>query len=168
MGGVGALSGALIADMFGRKRIRLIAVLSAAVLATLAFWHPAALLLNGHELAAQLRQKAPEVSKFGLEHFRQIDTNGDGIITSDEMAQAQKHLQLSNDDRALLSIMQSRVDEIGHAISTERTPVYTSVPFGNGVNMPVYSGDTVSHTYGIDKDDLEHYPQRVAFQWEKW
>jgi hypothetical protein len=78
------------------------------------------------------------------------------IILMDLIAMEQSG-SLSPEDQEMLRLMELDMNEIGHVIDSRAIPVIT----GAGGMVAVI------HTYGVTRDELESYPQRIRQAYEK-
>lgn len=144
------------------------ATIGAIMMFGVTMWFPADTLINGHRYAAYARQIAPVVKSYVLEHFDDLDTNRDGIITDGEMEAGLKRLQLSGEQRQALEFMRANQSEAGHVIDSYTTTTYvwiTTGPNGAGYMSPVV---TTTYVYGVSRFDLGDYPERVVEKWKEW
>jgi hypothetical protein len=156
--------------MFGDMELnkpRATAIVSAIIAFAVTMWLPVDTYVNGHSYAVYARQVAPVVRTFVLEHFDDIDGDGDGTITDSEMDTALSRLSLTNEQRQALEFMRSNQSEAGHVIGSYTTTTYVWISTGNGGGYmsPVI---TTTYIYGVSRGDLEHYPERVIEKWKLW
>lgn len=169
-GAMGALTywlAFMVAD-FEVERPRLAATICAIIMFGVTMWFPGDTLINGHRYAAYARHISPIVKTYVLEHFDEVDANGDGIITDGEMEQALNRLSLTDEQRQALEYMRANQSEAGHVIDSYTTTTYvwiTTGPNGAGYMSPVI---TTHYVYAVSRGDLEHYPERVIEKWKKW
>ncbi len=142
-------------------------IITALVAFGVTIWLPADTYINGHSYAVYARQVAPIVRTFVLEHFDQIDIDRDGTITDSEMGTALDNLSLTNEQRQALEFMRSNQSEAGHVIGSYTTTTYVWISTGNGGGFmsPVI---TTTYIYGVNRGDLEQYPERVIEKWKQW
>ena len=128
---------------------------------------PVSQLVWGHQDADYLRQMAPVVRSFGLEHFSEIDADHNELITDQEMEASQKSTKWSAEDRATLDHMRDQQSEVGHVIDSYTTTTYVWISTGKtgGYMSPVI---TTHYVYGINKADLNAYPAKVVAKYKKW
>jgi hypothetical protein len=110
------------------------------------------------QLHLEILEMAPKVRAFALQHFDEIDDDHDGIITDGDMKQAIK--RFSGEERELLVFMRKQQSEVGHAISSYITTSTYLLPFGD-VWVP-QEQSAADYVYGISRDDLIGYPDRVT------
>jgi hypothetical protein len=106
----------------------------------------------------KILEMAPNVRAFALQHFDEIDADHDGIITEGDMKQSIECF--SGAERALLVHMQEHQSEVGHAISSFISTSTYLLPFGD-VWVP-HEQNAADYVYGISRDDLIGYPDRVT------
>jgi hypothetical protein len=120
------------------------------------------LFIGGALLEDALRLKilemAPKVQAFALQHFDEIDADHDGIITDGDIKQTIECF--SGAERDLLVHMREQQSEVGHAISSFITTSTYLLPFGD-VWVP-QEQSAADYVYGISRDDLIGYPDRVT------
>lgn len=157
----------MVADM-EVERPHLIATIGAIIMFGVTMWAPGDTLVNGHRYATYARYIAPIVKTYVLEHFDEVDANGDGIITDSEMESALKRLSLKSEQRQALEFMRANQSEAGHVIDSYTTTTYVWISTGQngaGYMSPVI---TTTYVYAVSRGDLEHYPERVIEKWKEW
>lgn len=125
-------------------------------------------LRNGHTYAAYTREIAPIVRTFALERFGDIDGDKNDLIVEAELDYALKTLTLTESERRALSHMRSHQDEVGHVIDSYTTTTYVWISTGSngsGYMSPII---TTHYIYGINRGDIEGFPQRMIEKWKKW
>ncbi len=149
----------------GNPKTGAVMVCIAAAVCTLVL--PINTLINGHKEASFHREIAPKLQSFVLIHFDEIDADHDGTITDGEMTQALKQLRLSGEERNLLAYMRAQQSDVGHVTSsyTQTTWVWISTGNGGGYMSPII---TTHYVYGINRDDLTGYPDRMTEKYKKW
>lgn len=157
----------MVADMEINRPHRA-ATVGAIIMFGVTMWFPGDTLINGHRYATYARYIAPIVRTYALEHFDEVDANGDGIITDGEMEMALSRLPLTGEQRQALEYMRANQSEAGHVIDSYTTTTYVWIstgPNGAGYMSPVI---TTTYVYGVSRGDLEHYPERVIEKWKEW
>ncbi len=165
-GAVCAGMGYMIGDMeFDNPRLT--AIICGVVAFAVTMWLPADTCINGHSYAAYARQTAPVVRSYVIEHFDAIDADHDGTITDSEMSAALSTLSLTNEQRQALQFMRDNQSEAGHVIGSYETTTYVWISTGNGGGYmsPI---TTTNYIYGVNRRDLENYPERVIEKWKLW
>lgn len=97
---------------------------------------------------------APARSVFALTHFERLDADGDGCITIIDLEDARSSPFFNAQDRQLLKHMMRQIDRIGHIVRTS----HAVSPTG---------GIYTFHLYGINRTDLETYPNRLRVMFEE-
>ncbi len=166
MGAFSAWIGYMMGDMeFNNPRAT--AIVSAVVAFIATMWLPADTYINGHSYAVYARKMAPVVRNFVLEHFDQIDADRSGTISDEEMGAAISTLSLTDEQRQALQFMRDNQSEAGHVTGSYTTTTYVWISTGNGGGYmsPII---TTNYIYGVNRGDLEHYPERVIEKWKLW
>jgi hypothetical protein len=168
MGAVGAWIGYMWWDMadLGKPVIGLIIIGALAVVCTV--FLPANQLINGHDIAALHREQAPRVQSFALHHFDEIAIDHTETITDGMMEQAIDHANLSAADHDLLVYMREQQSEVGHVIGSYETTTYVWISTGTNGSGYMSPITTTTYIYGINRNDLDSYPERVAELYSKW
>ncbi len=133
-----------------------------------AFVCSAALVLSVRNLLARMMPSdhtdvgTPEmVRDFGLTYFAVLDVDGDGVITSEDLAAALTSRVLETGDRWLITEIQNRIALIGHWIGSHRTEETGELTDSNGEVLLRRTFGVVHSDYGIDRTDLKTYPRRA-------
>lgn len=150
---------------YGDQRVGAIVVAALAAIATFAM--PARTLMNGASDARLHREWSVKAQAFGQQNFDAIDTDGSGMIVDAELASAVQRLRLTGEERELLIYLRAQQGEAGHVIDSHSST--TLIWIGNGRGGGHFSPvTTTTYVYGITRQDLEGYPQRVQHKWRKW
>lgn len=126
------------------------------------------LVLTGKKTAEYLRQIAPVVKKIGLASFAEADQNGDGTLTTKELAIALEQLSVDpRDRRRILKHIHDEISEVGHVIDSYTTTgfIFIAQPKGGGMMVPT---TTTHYVYGVSRNDLESYPDRIIHKYRRW
>ncbi|MBP9091206.1 hypothetical protein KBI23_09265 [bacterium] len=142
-------------------------IVAAVVVFAATVYYPADTLINGHQYAANVRVMAPVVRKIGLERFGDIESHGNGLIVEADLDKAVSGLTLTGEELSALSHMRSNLSDVGHVIDSHTSTTYVWISTGNGGGYmsPIIS---TTYTYGINRADLESYPQRMIEKWKNW
>lgn len=127
---------------------------------------PVHTLLTGRSRAQFLRDMAPRVLLLAERYFAAIDSDGNGVITDEELKKALKGLGLDSEERAVLKHIKDELSEIGHVIRTYTTTTLVWTPIGKGGMM--LPRTTTHNVYGISSQDLPGYPARVFEKYKHW
>jgi hypothetical protein len=123
-------------------------------------------LIHGHEIASYMRQMAPEVQSVLTQKFDALHSDDHADLTDADLALALANMPLSENERAVLTLARSELSEIGHVTGSYTTYITTTVMAGK---VPITTTTPVTmHTYGINRDDLAMYPERVQKKYELW
>lgn len=116
-----------------------------------------------------LEDIAPQIKKFALRRFTDLDRDGDGVITQGDLLSL-KDIKFNPKERELLSELRWLLDDIGHVID-----VIPSASFGYNQwqsatsGFPVYTtGTEYTSIYGISREDLEKYPATIKDRYINW
>ena len=123
-------------------------------------------LLTGGTRAQFLRDMAPRVQPFVERYFAAIDSDGNGVITEEELKKAVKSLGLDSEEMTTLKHIKDELSEIGHVISTYTTTTLVWTPIGKGGMM--IPRTTTHNVYGITVEDLPGYQPRVIEKYKHW
>lgn len=123
-------------------------------------------LLTGGTRAQFLRDMAPRVQPFVERYFAAIDSDGNGVITEEELKKAVKSLGLDSEEMTTLKHIKDELSEIGHVISTYTTTTLVWTPIGKGGMM--LPRTTTHNVYGITAEDLPGYQPRVIEKYKHW
>jgi len=123
-------------------------------------------LLTGGTRAQFLRDMAPRVQPFVERYFAAIDSDGNGVITEEELKKAVKSLGLDSEEMTTLKHIKDELSEIGHVISTYTTTTLVWTPIGKGGMM--IPRTTTHNVYGITAEDLPGYQPRVIEKYKHW
>lgn len=108
----------------------------------------------------RLVHMAPHVQAYTLDHFRELDFDGDGVITRADLEALAKCR--SAEECELREHIANNLDEIGHVVDSYVS--YGLVPIGGSV-FPT----TITHCrWGISREDLPTYPERVRAKYSSW
>jgi hypothetical protein len=127
---------------------------------------PIHILLTGRSRAQFLRDMAPRVQPFVERYFAAIDSDGNGVITEEELKKAVKSLGLDSEEMTTLKHIKDELSEIGHVISTYTTTTLAWTPMGTGGMM--LPRTTTHNVYGISAEDLPGYQPRVIEKYKHW
>jgi hypothetical protein len=137
-------------------------ILAACISFMMTFYPVAYTIDNGHQHAVYLRSMAVPTQEFGTGRFAAIDTDDNGVLTTEEMDAADRSLSLNERERQLLQHMNSQRSEIGHEIGSNTTYVWISTGKGG------YLSPIIVSIYGISAPDLNSYPARLTEKWKRW
>ncbi len=124
-------------------------------------------LYVGPQDARSHREMASKLQAFCLQHFNDVDSDRDGIITKSELKNAIKSSSFSEEDKQVLVFLLENLSEAGHIIQSQTAITETFI--GNGQGGGFFApGVSVTNVYGISVHDLEIYPDRVAEMYQNW
>jgi hypothetical protein len=132
---------------------------------------PATMLWDGHAERAHLEAQAPLARDFAIRHFDELDRDHTGIITDGNLGAAEEDPRFTENEHALAHVLKTQIDLAGHVISSHQTwvPITTIISCGNGCTMPITNNvEMTVYVYGISRDDLSGFPDRVHQKWQKW
>lgn len=126
------------------------------------------LVLTGGKWAEYLRQIAPVVKEIGLASFAETDLDGNGTLTTKELAITLEKLSVDpRDRRRILRHIHDEISEVGHVIDSYTTTgfIFIANPKGGGMMVPT---TTTHYVYGVSREDLESYPERIIHKYRRW
>lgn len=126
------------------------------------------LVLTGKQQASYLRQIAPTVKEIGLANFAEVDQDGNGTLTTKEIALALEKLGVDpKDRRRVLKHIHDEISEVGHVIDSYTTTgfIFISNPKGGGMMVPT---TTTHYVYGVSRADLESYEAKIIHKYRRW
>ncbi|HEY9869785.1 MAG TPA: hypothetical protein V6D08_11515 [Candidatus Obscuribacterales bacterium] len=96
-------------------------------------------------------EMAPAVANYLLGHFDELDSDGDGLVKKVDLMVALNRGSFYEEDMLLLTLALRDIEFIGHVVDAS----HVSMPamYGGG-------GAVVAH-YGISRQDLVTYPERI-------
>ncbi len=155
-------------DYHWRPHAMTVAYACAAVSFLICFAPALFTLLTGKQTAEYLRQIAPTVKEIGLASFAEADQDGDGTLTTKELALALEKLGVDpKDRRRILKHIHEEISEVGHVIDSYTTTgfIFIANPKGGGIMVPT---TTTHYVYGVSRSDLESYPDRIIQKYRHW
>ncbi len=121
---------------------------------------------NTFRTAAYLRDAAPVMKQEGLEQFKAIDSDGNSVLTEQELNSALQNSNLNDRSKSAVKDLRSYLSEVGHVINKRSYPV-TSIIMCGKTCIPTTTIHT-DYTYGINTSDLESYPAKVKDTYKSW
>ncbi len=118
---------------------------------------------------AYLTDIAPQIKRFALRRFKDLDRDGDGVITRNDLALL-KDVKFNPTERRLLQELEWLLGDIGHVIDVIPTSTYSYNQFQSSCSgFPVWSAGTVDvNIYGVSQADLEKYPTVIKNRYINW
>src|SRR6185437_3173757 len=119
---------------------------------------------NNDAQNTKLEADAPIAREFATQHFNELDRDHSGIITKEELQEAQRDRHFSNRQHSLINLLETEIALAGHVIGSNKTsmPVVIYTSCGDGCMMPIITdSETTVNVYGISRDDLLDFPARV-------
>lgn len=149
-----------------RGRLGIIIVGAVAFLASMYF--PVDAVICGHKYAVNDRETAIALQSFAFEHYSEIDSNNDDLITAVDLEKPWSGLALTSEELSVLSYIRSHLNEIGHVVDSHTT--YTTYAWNKtGKDSGYYSPKmAIVYVYGINRADIKGYSQRLIEKWKKW
>lgn len=125
---------------------------------------------QANQQAAFHRSMTEKMQAFALSRFDEIDANHDGTITDEELGQAIERLPLSDDEREALEYMKAKQSDIGHVLSHTTTTKAAAGCVGTGSGLIMVPLSTTEHVYvyGISRDEITEYGDRVTRKYKQW
>jgi len=122
---------------------------------------------KGQVRADYLRKMAPRARDFALKHFDGMDEDKSGLLILEKIDWYRTSAQFSQEDERMFDFLISQFAQIGHVIgsATNTDYVWYIAPYGG---MTKTKRTETIFTYGIDRRDLEGYPERVVDKYKKW
>ncbi|MBX9669732.1 MAG: hypothetical protein K2X93_19065 [Candidatus Obscuribacterales bacterium] len=112
---------------------------------------------------AYLTDIAPQIKRFALRRFQDLDRDGDGVITHNDLALL-KDVKFNPTERRLLQELDWLLGDIGHVIEVVPTSTYSSCS-----GFPVWTtGTEYINIYGVNREDLEKYPTVIKDRYINW
>lgn len=125
---------------------------------------PVEMAVNTKQKAMQLRESANLVQRYGLAAFHKVDQDGDGKLTVQEIDSAlQDGKSLNAQEAQYLALISTEIEEVGHITSSQTSAVEQDDGEGNKIRHLV-----TRHTYGVNRDDLISYPDRLEAKYRNW
>lgn len=128
-----------------------------------AFLMPVEMAVNTKHKAATLKESANLVQRYGLSAFHKVDTNGDGVLTGEELDAYLASNALNEQEACYLSMIRAEMEEVGHVTSSDTNTVGHDDGDGNKIYVPV-----TTNTYGVSREDLISFPDRIEHKYRNW
>lgn len=107
-------------------------------------------------------ERAPIIARTGIKLFDTLDTDNNGILCAGDLRNA---VIIEENDIGAVAYMQQHLSNIGHVIGSRRELV---VELGAPPDRPGSKTFVTINTYGISKDDLQTFPERVRERYKNW
>ncbi|MBY0548634.1 MAG: hypothetical protein K2W95_15290 [Candidatus Obscuribacterales bacterium] len=125
---------------------------------------PVEMAVNTKQKATQLRETANLVQRHGLAAFYKVDADGDGTLTVQEIDSAlQGNKSLNPQETEYLSLIRAEIAEVGHVTSSHSSAFDQDDGEGNKIHHLI-----TTHTFGVNRDDLISYPDRLEAKYRNW
>lgn len=99
---------------------------------------------------------APQVVRYGLANFDALIAPDSETISSGALHRALEEERIAPADRELVEHMSARISEIGHVVGVSY------------VSAGIHASGAVLHLYGISREDLETYEDRIRSRYAAW
>jgi hypothetical protein len=144
-----AAAGGLVCGLYGKELgLSFLAAAAGLTLALAAVCRYSARYQEVFEVRVEM---APAVANYLLGHFDDLDSDGDGLIKKVDLMMALDRGSFYYEDMLLLTVALRDIDLIGHVVDAS----HVSMPAMYG------GGGTVVPHYGISRQDLVTYPDRI-------
>ncbi len=119
-----------------------------------------------------LEINAPLARDYAISRFAdELDVDHTGTLTTDSLKAAAAAPSVSREHQALIELLRAQINIVGHVTGsyTTQVPITTTISCGTNCSIPVTNYvDSTTYSYGISRDDLPSFPERIHAKWEKW